>query len=345
VLKRETYRGVVVWNKTRKKNDWGKWAPSDRPESEWIRTTVKSLRIIPEPLWRRVQARRKDTEGHALRFEDGRMLGGPRKDGVRNLLVGLATCGVCGGGLVVEAGGKKRGRIPEYICHRQRTNGSCTNRVRVSLEEMNEAVLAAVESHALTPEAIEQVIQLTERDDVQEQRENLSRERKDIEKRIARLVVAVETAGDVASLAEKLRALETRRTAIDRDMASLRPVPRLAPKVVENRLMEWRRLLRQSTTQGRAVLQRIIRGRITFTPRKDGQGYTFRADTRFDKLFAGIVAPKPSEFTVGTKGTWADGGPFDADYGQLLEIVLDGVCARRDLNPRPTGSKPAALSS
>ncbi len=38
VLTRETYRGVVVWNSTRKKNDWGKWAPTDRPESEWIRT-------------------------------------------------------------------------------------------------------------------------------------------------------------------------------------------------------------------------------------------------------------------------------------------------------------------
>jgi hypothetical protein len=140
------------------------------------------------------------------------MLGGPRKDGVRNLLVGLATCGVCGGGLVVEAGGKKRGRIPEYICHRQRTNGTCTNRVRVSVEEMNESVLAAVEEHALTPEAIEQVIQLTERDDVQEQAETLQGERKDIEKRFARLVVAVESAGDVASLAAKLRELAGSRS-------------------------------------------------------------------------------------------------------------------------------------
>jgi hypothetical protein len=70
---------------------------------------------------------------------------------------------------------------------------------------MNEAVLQAIEEHALTPEAIEQVIHL--------------------------------------------------------QAASLQPVPRLAPAVIENRLAEWRRLLRQSTTQGRTVLQRILRGR------------------------------------------------------------------------------------
>jgi hypothetical protein len=87
----------------------------------------------------------------------------------------------------------------------------------------------------------------------------------------------------------KLRELEARRTAIDREMASLKPIPRLAPAVIENRLAEWRRILRASTSQGRTVIQRIIRGRITFTPRADGFGYDFQATTSFDKLFTGIA--------------------------------------------------------
>ena len=91
-------------------------------------------------------------------------------------------------------------------------------------------------------------------------------------KRIARLVAAIETGGDAASLVAKLRELEARQRAIANEMASLRPVPRLAPAVIENRLAEWRRLLRQSTTQGRTVLQRILRGRMTFTPAmRDGR--------------------------------------------------------------------------
>jgi hypothetical protein len=70
---------------------------------------------------------------------------------------------------------------------------------------------------------------------------------------------------------------------------SLQPLPRLAPAVVESRLEEWRRLLRGSTRQGRAVLQRVLRGRIVFTPVTDDPqcvGYEFEAPTRFDKPWA-----------------------------------------------------------
>jgi hypothetical protein len=59
----------------------------------------------------------------------------------------------------------------------------------VALADMNEAVLQAIEEHALTPEAIEQVIQLSERDDVADQRSALDRERKDVGGRLLGQVV------------------------------------------------------------------------------------------------------------------------------------------------------------
>ena len=64
-----------------------------------------------------------------------------------------------------------------------------------SVAEMNEAVLQAIEAHALTPDAIEQVIQLTERDDVRDQQAALARERKDVERRIANITAAIEADG------------------------------------------------------------------------------------------------------------------------------------------------------
>ncbi len=152
--------------------------------------------------------------------------------------------------------------------------------------------------------------------------------------RIARLVVAVETAGDVTSLAVKLRELEARHAAIADQLRGLRPVPRLAPEVIENRLAEWRRLLRQSTTQGRAVLQRVLRGRIVFTPK--GDGYTFDAPTRFDKLFSGIVVERPKFVKPGNRGAEHIGpdDTFDGDYGRLLEqFYVKGVTS-------PTGFEP-----
>src|SRR4051812_32771847 len=53
-----------------------------------------------------------------------------------------------------------------------------------SLADMNEAVLHYIEEHALTPDAIEQVIQLSERDDIADQRTKLEREQKDLANRL-----------------------------------------------------------------------------------------------------------------------------------------------------------------
>ncbi len=134
--------------------------------SATFKTEVEHLRIVSTELWERCAARRKEVEGKAVRFESGRLSRRPPKNGVQNLLAGLATCGVCGGGLVVETSARKNGRKPEYVCHRHRHNGTCPNALRIAVEEMNETILSSIEQHALTPEAVEQALRLSERDDV-----------------------------------------------------------------------------------------------------------------------------------------------------------------------------------
>lgn len=52
----------------------------------------------------------------------------------------------------------------------------------------------------LTPEAVEDVLRLTERDEVREQQEKLTRERTDNEKKLRRLVEAIGNGREVASL-------------------------------------------------------------------------------------------------------------------------------------------------
>jgi hypothetical protein len=51
-----------------------------------------------------------------------------------------------------------------------------SSKLRVSIEDINEAVLQSIEQHALTPDAIEQVVQLTERDDLRERHVMLERD-------------------------------------------------------------------------------------------------------------------------------------------------------------------------
>ncbi len=79
------------------------------------------------------------------------------------------------------------------------------------------------------------------------------------------------------------------------------------------------------------MLQRVLRGRITFTPRDDRNGYDFTCPTRFDKLFSGVVSPRPTfllkDDLRGTAGiTPAD--TCDADYGRLLERAYDRICGK-----------------
>jgi hypothetical protein len=325
VLQRELYHGVVVWNRSRKRNDWGQVDQRDRPASEWLRVEMPTLRIISDDLWTRVQARLEQTEGHAMRFAGGRLAGRPPKHGIVNLLAGLATCGVCGGSLVVETSARKGKRVAEYVCHSRRHKGTCGNTLRASADVMHESVLHWLEEQVFTPEALEHVIQFTETTHQQstDRRQALEREQRDLKRRIENLHRAIEDGGDSTSLVQRLRQQESRLAAVEAEQASLRPVPRLAEAVVRDRLEEWRRLVRGSVTQGRTVIQRVVDGRLTFVPREDGYGYDFTAKTRFDRVFAGCVIQVPAnERRDDDLNVVFDASDtLDADYGRLLNAL------------------------
>lgn len=187
---------------------------------------------------------------------------------------------------------------------------------------MHDAVLAWLEEHIFTPEALEHVIRFTETTSQQaaDERKALEREQRDLKRRIANLLKAIETGGDAVALVKQVQTYEARQSAIANELVALRPVPRLAPTVVQDRLNEWRRLLRGSTTQARAVIQRVVDGRLTFTLREDGLGYDFTGRTRFDRLFTGCVIQLPAWMTRDSSlnQVFDSNDTLDADYGALL---------------------------
>jgi len=193
ILGREDYRGVYVWNRSKKRDDDGAVKQRRRPEAEWKRADKPTWRIVSDDLWNRVAERRKDVESTAVRMSNGRMSGRPPKGAVTNLLAGLAKCGLCGGGLVVETykHSKNKPRVPHYVCNRRRASGACLNTLRIPLDEMHEAVLTAIEEHALTPEAVEVLVLAMQRDAGHVAARSLSRELEEVEKRIGRLMDAL----------------------------------------------------------------------------------------------------------------------------------------------------------
>ena len=79
------------------------------------------------------------------------------------------------------------------------------------------------------------------------------------------------------------------------------------------------------------MLQRILRGRLTFTPAHpmsgEVDGYDFSAPTRFDKLFTGIAVERPKSLVAGERTgcetICPDEDTLDGDYGRLLDRAYE----------------------
>jgi site-specific DNA recombinase len=105
MLKRELYKGELVWNRLRfeKVPETNKRRSKLRPESEWIRTKRPELAIVSTELWDRVQDRlnffgQKPSEGRR-RGLLSRAVTSPY------LFSGLLKCDECGANLIIGTGG------------------------------------------------------------------------------------------------------------------------------------------------------------------------------------------------------------------------------------------------
>ena len=96
----------------------------------------------------------------------------------------------------------------------QLNRNRCANFIRIEASVLEEAVLSAVEEHALTPEAIARVLAFAERDEIQEQRGILEAEQKEITRKLGNMVKAIAEGNSPGILLEAMRELENRQTEI-----------------------------------------------------------------------------------------------------------------------------------
>jgi hypothetical protein len=115
MLKRELYKGEVVWNRMRfeKYPGTNKRRARLRDESEWIRLERPELAIVSSELWARVQSRlaffgQKPSEGRR-RGLMSRAVTSPY------LFSGLLKCSHCGANLIIGTGGGTHVH-PKYVC-------------------------------------------------------------------------------------------------------------------------------------------------------------------------------------------------------------------------------------
>jgi site-specific DNA recombinase len=117
VLRRDLYRGVIVWNASRKRDAWGQKRQRARDASEVMRIDAPQLRIVPEELWAAAQARLDRRRAIYLAGTGGRIHGRPVAGTVSPyLLTGFVACGCCAGSLVVRTRQHGRQRVPRLAC-------------------------------------------------------------------------------------------------------------------------------------------------------------------------------------------------------------------------------------
>jgi DNA invertase Pin-like site-specific DNA recombinase len=307
ILYRDLYRGLIVWNKTRKRNAWGQAKRETRKAGEWFSVPAPELRIVSDDLWTKVHERMDQTKAVYLRGTKGQLYGRPAS-GVESkyLLSGLARCATCNGSMYVKSRSHGRKRAFFYGCTSFHLRGSavCSNSVEVPMDRSDAAVLEAIQNDVMNPDVIAATLRKAlarlrpTAKAAQARRVEMERQLGEVNKQIERLTEALAVGGNVQTLVQAIKDREEHRDTLTRQIASLAGVERagqvdwtMVEKQLRAKLEEWRQLLQRHVPQARQVLKKLLSGHIKFTPHREGgeKWYTFSAQLNLGKLLAGIA--------------------------------------------------------
>jgi site-specific DNA recombinase len=212
ILNNELYVGRLVWNRLRyvKDPDTGKRVSRLNQPSEWVTTAVPELQIVDDELWNQVKARQLEmrrvaSSGDPRRFNQARR--------PKYLFSGLTKCAECGGGYVMYW----RDRL---ACFGARSRGTCTNRLTISRQEVEERVLVALRDKLMRRDLFEDFCKEYVRELNRlrmEHRAGLSSARTElttVERDIRKLVQAINDGVSALSIKDELLSLEARKAEL-----------------------------------------------------------------------------------------------------------------------------------
>ena len=301
LVNRPLYHGEIIYGQTKKRNVEGKVDPAKRPQSEWVRIQAPKLRILPPELCDAVATRITAMRARSLQGANGTLLGRPAGESSPYVLVGLLRCGSCGGAMEVVSWKSGARRVFAYRCYRSRRQGRavCPNRLPLRMSDADNAVLDAVEKTIMSPTVIARALVLAEaeivRDGTARKHETLAAELAQLEAEVGRLTAAIKRGGDLDPLLDAIRESEARRADLRHQIAALE-APSLSPRLnadevrakLKSYVADYRKLLRGHVPQMQQMLRRLIVGKLTFTPKLNGD-YEFVGRGTVRPLLAGVV--------------------------------------------------------
>lgn len=315
-LRRDLYRGVITWNRSQKRDAWGRKHQRPRRTDEWLDLSAEHLRIVPEALWQSAHVALERRRGAYLTATGGQghgrpVVGKPSK----YLLTGFVECGECHGSLIVRTNSRgKQRRVPSLACWHYTTRGprGCSNRSEAPLNVVVEKVFDTIAERLLAPGVVEMAIALAVdllRDldthaDTDRAAETIAA--LDIEaKRLVELVGA--GVGDLPAVVDRMKAIKDQRAALARlvDRQSTTVDVDELEAAVRARANAWRRLLERRSPEAKRILEGLLAGRIVITPQAD-EAFAVRIPLKTTGLLEGVISPKALASPTGTTRTRFD---------------------------------------
>lgn len=233
ILNNELYLGRLVWNRQRFIKDpiSGKRKARLNPKGEWVVTNVPELRIVDDELWNRVQSRQRTLRIDSREDAKGATLNQRHRS--RYLLSGLIKCGLCGANYIMIA----RDR---YGCSTRRTKGTCSNDYVLERDTLERLVLDGLKEKLIAPGLAEEFIkefnsQIAARTAAgRGERHRTEHELKQVEKKLAAILSAIEQGIVTETTRTRLLELEGEKAALERQLSEPEavPYPSLHPNLV-----------------------------------------------------------------------------------------------------------------
>lgn len=283
ILDNPLYAGEVLWNRVsmpHSKQDSSIRIKRLQPEAAWIRRHDESLRIIPQPLWDRVRARRANlTAGNRLirpAPESSRRPGARGGRALKYPLSGLLTCGQCGGFFAMAD-------VYAYTCssHRNGGNAACRERARIPKAKLQEVVLDTVRSELITPARLERYRRRVsaggrKREEARGAQTHAARERlAKAERTVANIMTAIKagiftptTKAELMTAEAEVVTARAALAAVPEEVATARAGVRAVTEL-EEMVRALPAMLTKDADRAREILRRVL-GTVRLVRQKEG---------------------------------------------------------------------------
>jgi DNA invertase Pin-like site-specific DNA recombinase len=305
ILNNRLYLGEIIYGRAtfRKDPETGGYLESKVPEAEWARNVDPALQIIDEESWKAVEAVRRS---HRLtaKAAQPQLHNRPKR-----LLSGLVCCGQCGASYIVID--------PTRMgCAGQKEGRGCTNKRRIAIVKLESRILEGLAKQLLDPASVARCVhdhheaERTNRTDEISAAARRTRNLRDVEVKIGRLVDAIAAGADVPQLRSALLELEAQRERLQAEEAEAKAltVVRLQPHLTERyraAVAEFAGMLNRSPTSpiaetARRRMHQLMRSlieRIVLHPTAERGGFKIQIDGDLAPilLLAGIGGIEPVE--------------------------------------------------